>query len=71
MATNEELAVAIQHGERDKLPILWNQVEKFVRKRAHQRTMLAGDLGGATHEDLYQSGGFDKSHISPEGGDTV
>ena len=28
--TNEELAAKIQQGERELIPELWNQVEKFV-----------------------------------------
>lgn len=59
MATNEELVAMIQNGERDKLPELWNQVERFVRWQAYQayrRILLKGDIGGATQEDLYQSG---------------
>lgn len=56
MATNEELAVMIQKGERDKLPELWDQVERFVRRQAYRRISQAGDFGGTTWEDLYQSG---------------
>ena len=31
--SNEELALRIQQGERDKLGELWGQVEKFVSMR--------------------------------------
>mgnify|MGYP000139200762 CR=1 FL=1 len=50
--SNEELAAAIQAGERDKLGELWAQVERFVRRQAYRR---ATD-GAVDHEDLYQSG---------------
>lgn len=56
MTTNEELAVMIQNGERDKLPELWAQVERFVRRQAYRRINQAGGFGGTTWEDLYQSG---------------
>lgn len=50
--TNEELAVAIQAGDRDKLVELWNQVKRMVYKQA---VRLSG-WGGATVEDLTQAG---------------
>ena len=53
---NEELVAAIQGGERDKLPELWGQVERFVRKKAYRRYLLSNGLGGVEVEDLYQSG---------------
>lgn len=56
MATNEELAVMIQNGERDKLPELWDQVERFVRFKAVRRSRSLDGFGGVTWEDLYQSG---------------
>lgn len=56
MATNEELVVAIQSGEREKLKLLWSQVERFVRKQVYRRHCMLGDFGGATMDDLYQSG---------------
>lgn len=56
MATNEELVLTIQAGERDRLPELWNQVEKFAKMMARRRVRLAGELGGATFQDLFQSG---------------
>ena len=54
--TNEELVALIQDGARDKLPELWEQVEKFVALQARRRYLLFGDQGGVTVEDLYQSG---------------
>ena len=56
MATNEELAVMIQNGERDKLPELWDQVKRFVRLKAMRRSRSLDGFGGVTWEDLYQSG---------------
>lgn len=53
---NEELVAAIQGGERDRLPELWEQVERFVRKQAYRRYLLSNGLGGVETEDLYQSG---------------
>lgn len=42
--------------ERDKLPELWNQVERFVAMQARRRVLLSDGLGGVEAEDLYQSG---------------
>ena len=59
--TNEELVAMIQAGERDRLPQLWSQVERFVAKRAnHVMTMYATGYmtnnGGVEFDDLYNSG---------------
>lgn len=59
--TNEELVAKIQAGERDRLPQLWSQVERFVAKRAnHIMTMYAvgymANSGGVEFDDLYNSG---------------
>ena len=56
MATNEELVLAIRDGSRELLPELWNQVHRFAYATARRRISLAGELGGASLEDLYQSG---------------
>lgn len=57
--TNEELAALIQAGERDRLPELWNQVERFVARQAN-RLLVALDSMGLSHglefDDLYNSG---------------
>ena len=53
---NEELAVLIQAGERDKLPQLWAQVERFVAKQASRRMTATGGFGGVEFGDLYDSG---------------
>lgn len=54
--SNEELAVMIQSGERDKLPELWKQVKRFVWKQANRWAAAVGATSGATAEDFYQSG---------------
>jgi len=54
--TNEELVAQIQSGARDKIPELWNQVEKFVSQQAGKRTRQLDGFGGITQEDLYQAG---------------
>lgn len=59
--TNEELVAMIQAGERDRLPQLWSQVERFVAKRAnHVMAMYAASYmtnrGGVEFDDLYNSG---------------
>ena len=54
--TNEELVALIQGGERDKLPELWGQVERFVAAQARSRLVLSGGLGGVEFDDLYNAG---------------
>ena len=54
--TNEELVTLIQSGERDRLPELWEKVEKFVVLQAYRWHLLSDGLGGVEIEDLYQSG---------------
>ena len=54
--TNEELVALIQGGERDKLPELWAQVERFVAVQAHKRLVLSAGLGGVEFGDLYNAG---------------
>ena len=54
--TNEELVVLIQAGERDRLPQLWAQVERFVAVQAHKRLVLSAGLGGVEFGDLYNAG---------------
>lgn len=53
---NEELAALIQNGERDRLPELWAQVERFVAQQANRRLTLSGGLGGVEFGDLYNAG---------------
>lgn len=59
--TNEELAAKIQAGERDRLPELWEQVERFVASQAQRLMTLYANgymtnTGGLEFEDLYNSG---------------
>jgi len=52
--TNEELAVWIQAGDRDKLLDLWQQVRRMALKQAN-RWVVYGS-GGVEVEDLTQAG---------------
>lgn len=54
--SNEELVALIQSGERDRLPELWTQVERFVRRQARKWMTALQELGGVTGDDLYQAG---------------
>lgn len=57
--TNEELVVLIQAGERDRLPELWEQVERFVARQANRLLIALGDRAavyGLEFDDLYNSG---------------
>lgn len=59
--TNEELVLKIQSGERDRLPELWDQVERFVANRAQRLMTLYANgymtnTGGVEFDDLYNSG---------------
>lgn len=54
--SNEELAAAIKRGEREKLPQLWAQVERFVLKHAHRWALALDGAGGITADDLAQAG---------------
>lgn len=60
--TNEELAIEIQNGKTEYLPILWEQIEGFVKWKADQRfkrlldnSKLCFDL---EFDDLFDSGYF-------------
>lgn len=57
--TNEELVALIQAGERDRLPELWEQVERFVARQANRLLIAMGDSAatyGLEFDDLYNSG---------------
>jgi len=54
--SNEELAEKIQNGEKDLLPLLWEQVEKFIYKQAGIRARQLNGLGGVSVDDLCQAG---------------
>lgn len=54
--TNEELAEAIQNGELELIPQLWEQVERYVKQQANRRVFQLCGRCGVEFEDLYQSG---------------
>ena len=54
--SNEELATRIQKGERDLMPELWQQVEKFVRLMARKRFAQLPATSGLELDDLYNTG---------------
>lgn len=54
--SNEELVVLIQAGDREQLPRLWAQVERFVAKQARRRMVVTDGFGGVDFDDLYNSG---------------
>lgn len=57
--SNEELARRIQAGERELLPVLWEQVERFIGMKAgrlYSRLQGRCDACGCTVDDLMQAG---------------
>lgn len=54
--SNEELAVLVQQGERDRILELWEQVRPLVTKLAWKRYRATDGFGGVTPEDLTQAG---------------
>lgn len=54
--TNEELAVRIKAGERDRLLELWGQVRDLIAWYAVRRYHAAPGLGGVEVDDLIQAG---------------
>ena len=54
--TNEELAIEIQNGNTEYLPVLFDQVEQFIRKKAAQRLRVLGENSGIEFDELYDSG---------------
>ena len=54
--SNEELVALIQAGDREQLPRLWAQVERFVAKLARRRMVVTDGFGGVEFDDLYNSG---------------
>lgn len=54
--SNEEFAMLIQSGDRDRIPELWQQVERFVAMRARTMAEKSNGRHGVTAEDLYQCG---------------
>lgn len=53
--SNEELAVMIQSGAREKIIELWEQVRRFAWKRANRWAIALDRRGGVTDEDLVQA----------------
>ncbi len=59
--TNEELALLIQQGQRAYIPVLYSQVEKFIRAKANSFYRNAGikcSRCGVELDDLIQEGYF-------------
>ena len=53
---NEELVARIQAGEKELIPQLWEQVEKFISQQAGKRARQLNGYGGVAEDDLYQTG---------------
>lgn len=51
-----DLAIEIQKGNTEYLPILFDQVEKFIRKKVDQRLRVLGEASGIEFNELYDSG---------------
>lgn len=56
--TNEELAIRIHQGEAELIPELWEQVQRFIIKKANQYYLLYCENSRCEVEDLVQSGYF-------------
>lgn len=56
--TNEELVAKIQAGERDLLPVLWEQVRRFVAKIARRWANAAINKGICIEVDDYIQSGY-------------
>jgi RNA polymerase sigma factor (sigma-70 family) len=60
--TNEELAIEIQNGKTEYLPVLWEQIEGFVKWKANQcfqKLLDNPDISlSIEFDDLYDSGYF-------------
>lgn len=54
--SNEELALLIKAGQRNLLPVLWEQVDRFVWSQANKMAKRLGNRRGVSVEDLYQCG---------------
>lgn len=54
--SNEELVTAIQKGQNELYPELWEQVRRFVVQQANRRYQATEGYGGVEVEDLIQSG---------------
>lgn len=56
--TNEELAIEIQNGKTEYYPVLWDQVERFIRKMVAQRMRVLPEDTDVEFDELYDSGFF-------------
>lgn len=61
--TNEELAIEIQNGKTEYLPVLWERVEKFVRLKVAERLRILQNACNTEElniefDELYDSGYF-------------
>lgn len=54
--TNEELVLAVQQGDSDKMPQLWTQIERLVSWKANKLINALGDNCPVEFDDLYNSG---------------
>ncbi len=54
--SNEELAAAIQAGERERMGELWQQVEGLVKWKANRVINALDGMRGVEFDDLYNSG---------------
>ena len=53
--TNEQLAEAIQAGDRSKILLLWDGVKGYAYRQANRWYKATGGRGGVAVEDLEQS----------------
>ena len=56
--TNEELAIEIQNGKTEYYPVLWDQVERFIKKMANERMRVLPKDVDVEFDELYDSGFF-------------
>ena len=56
--TNEELAIEIQNGKTEYYPVLWDQVERFIKKMANERIRVLPKDVDVEFDELYDSGFF-------------
>ena len=56
--TNEELAIEIQNGKTEYYPVLWDQVERFIKKKANERMRVLPKDVDVEFDELYDSGFF-------------
>lgn len=54
--SNEELVQRIQSGEKELLPVLWDQIERFVAYKAIRQLRALGEQTAVEFDDLFNSG---------------